>query len=324
MHNVKRGSISEAKRAALTARAKEYTKLSEHAMACRRGRQFDAHALESTERVLKLNVEFYSMWNFRKEILQHMHGSEPPEAVVNGELELTQAALGQNPKAYCVWHHRWWCIGWCEGDWPLPRELKLCSKLLQLDARNFHCWQYRRLVAARAQCTPAEELAFVAAKIQEDFSNYSAWHYRSKTLEDLGPMDPARLEEEFTLVRNALFTAPDDSSAWFYHRWLLDTSAHLISADGPGAEATRCVLRAELAVAEELIAEEAKSRWPKVAAARICLVLGGSAELTRGASLVDELPHLDPMRAVCYARLRDQVQVAMAARSQTVRAGSQR
>lgn len=64
-----------------------------------------------------------------------------------------------------------------------------------------HTWNYRRYlvhtirslspdaVAARTLPLPptsaASELAFTRKKIEENFSNYSAWHYRTKLLERL-------------------------------------------------------------------------------------------------------------------------------------------
>jgi hypothetical protein len=43
----------------------------------------------------------------------------------------------------------------------------------------------RRFIARRLQCTPAEELAFTTHKIEQNFSNYSAWHYRTAVLPTL-------------------------------------------------------------------------------------------------------------------------------------------
>lgn len=90
-------------------------------------------------------------------------------------------------------------------DW--AHELKLCGKLLELDDRNceqlatwtrvsahstrvaVHCWHYRRFVAAGGGATAASELAFTRAKIDQSFSNYSAWHQRALLLLATAPVD---------------------------------------------------------------------------------------------------------------------------------------
>jgi hypothetical protein len=71
--------------------------------------------------------------------------------------------------------------------------------------------------------TPATEIAYTQQKIEANFSNFSAWHQRSKVYELTGGLV---LDREFNLVNQAMYTMPDDQSAWLYHRWLV---SHCVS-----------------------------------------------------------------------------------------------
>lgn len=64
-----------------------------------------------------------------------------------------------------------------------------------------HCWAYRAWAAQQAAVSPAAEFAFTTEKILENFSNYSAWHYRSKLLPRLGPITVAALAGELEIIQ---------------------------------------------------------------------------------------------------------------------------
>jgi geranylgeranyl transferase type-2 subunit alpha len=58
---------------------------------------------------------------------------------------------------------------------------------LEQDGRNFHAWAYRQFVVKLSSpgVTTQDELAYAGARVAADFSNYSAWHYRTILLHKL-------------------------------------------------------------------------------------------------------------------------------------------
>ncbi|KYO40687.1 geranylgeranyl transferase type-2 subunit alpha [Alligator mississippiensis] len=221
---------AEAKRLEREKKLHQYKATTEAIFEKRRLGQLDKEGLELTSQILGANPDFATLWNFRREIFLHLEEEGSPEemqALCQGELGFLESCLRVNPKSYGTWHHRCWVLERApQPDW--ARELELCARFLESDERNFHCWDYRRFVAKRAQVPAEDELRFTDSLITRNFSNYSSWHYRSCLLPQLHP-DPqhhGRLTEdvllrELELVQNAFFTDPNDQSAWLYHRWLL-------------------------------------------------------------------------------------------------------
>ncbi|KAM9251661.1 geranylgeranyl transferase type-2 subunit alpha [Cariama cristata] len=96
-----------------------------------------------------------------------------------------------------------------------------------------HAWEHRRALGAEED--PEAELAFAGALLSRDFSNFSAWHHRGRVLAPTrtpgspgaegGVLPPHRLQTELELVQNAVFTDPNDQSAWVYLRCILSRAS---------------------------------------------------------------------------------------------------
>ncbi|XP_034945684.1 geranylgeranyl transferase type-2 subunit alpha [Chelonus insularis] len=195
----------------------------------RKNKIYDDELLFTTEHLVLKIPDIHTIWNIRREAFQNNQwDKEQYVERLKKELSLTENCLRENPKSYSVWYQRCWVIDHLPSpDW--NTELALCAKCLNLDERNFHCWDYRQHIVKKAGISDEDEFEFSTTKILNNFSNYSSWHYRSKILSKLFPdkenklpIDAEKHKEELDLVMNATFTDPNDSSAWFYQRWLLD------------------------------------------------------------------------------------------------------
>mmetsp|Transcript_6004 Transcript_6004/g.19367 ORF Transcript_6004/g.19367 Transcript_6004/m.19367 type:complete len:387 (-) Transcript_6004:1965-3125(-) len=226
--------------------------------------------------------------------------------LVRDELALNQQALTKgNVKSHEAWSHRAWVVevlGQAGALVDLQRELELCKGLLSSDERNFHCYQYRALVARLAGHTTDDDLAFAQQLIDRNFSNYSAWHLKIKSLEtkerdgvDLGC---EALAAEFEAVNNALFTEPDDQSGWMFHRWLTARlSGGRAGVPEHDTEARLALLREQaMLVAELNELENGSSKWAMLALVRMTVAEGRLAEKVEG---VDPGPKLEEARNIC-------------------------
>jgi len=287
-------------------------------------RDWSRDAFDQTQQLLELNPEFYTIWNYRRNIiLNGIFPQSTPEEnndLLANELSMTMAALREHPKVYWIWNHRRWCLEnvpdgpvvdgkpslrWRKANW--QRELAVVEKLLDADARNFLAWNYRRyvLTSMPEQRPVMTELAYTTRKISASFSNFSAWHQRSKVyslLWNAGELDPIESrDEEFGLVHNALFTDPDDQSAWIYHRWLI----------GSGENEEQ--LRQEIAIIKELLREQPDSKWcmdSLVYYYRLFRKNQGSDPediKQKCRDLLQQLEYIDPPRKLRYQEIRQGV-----------------
>lgn len=177
-----------------------------------------------------------------------------PSDILESDIEFLVPLLLKFPKCYWLWNHRLWIIqqirsflGIEKAKLAWENELRLVNRMLGRDNRNFHGWNYRRLVTKNLhelikeqQSTPEEsqqreklveqEFLYTEKMINTNLSNFSAWHQRSKLIPILLNKKQANnaarikmLDDEFTLIESALYTDPYDQSLWFYYQFLMVT-----------------------------------------------------------------------------------------------------
>jgi hypothetical protein len=185
-----------------------------------------------------------------------------------------------------AWHHRKWIVNRFEVD--RAAELELCKQFLKLDQRNFHCWAYRRFVTTAALQSVAstesqtivveEEFAFSTSKIQDNFSNYSAFHHRSIYIQEIlnsGIKDIRSIVNcEIDLLENAIFTEPYDQSAWWYMHFLVLWVQRLSQSDADTNHwFVQAVLHKLIHVVRSLLELEPSCKWAHTAVVTLVDVL---------------------------------------------------
>lgn len=239
-----------------------YRSLTEEVLNHRQHGELDDRVFQKTTNLLQLNPEFYTIWNVRREVMANLFKNNKfdKKESLEYDLNFVMSLLKRFPKCYWIWNHRIWCLyqllGMDEAKW--EAELLICSKLLSMDSRNFLGWQYRRFIVDniekdifKTNASDSEKLLlylkvniteynFAKSKINNNISNFSAWHNLTKlvpkiyhALHKLDCESPwteinlifssprSILNHELGLVKTGMYMDADDTSVWLYHRWLL-------------------------------------------------------------------------------------------------------
>lgn len=195
---------------------------------------FTIDALQLTSKILELNPEFNTIWNYRRDIILNVTNDVKSD-FWESELQFTMEKLKRFPKVYWIWNHRIWVLvnypNATDKIW--LRELFVVDKLLSMDARNYHGWHYRRLIVKTLESITGtlmdkEELKYVTTIINKNISNYSAWHQRVQLITNIFNKHELNKEEmkgmvlsEISYITNAIYTDADDQSVWFYTNWFI-------------------------------------------------------------------------------------------------------
>lgn len=146
------------------------------------------------------------------------------------------------------------------------------------------------------------ELDFTTTKIEENFSNYSAYHQRSLLLKEMyGATNEGfaqTLRDELEFIRPAFYISPDDQSPWFYYDWLISSLKEVESKDR-----FEEVVAVEVESLRELLADAPDCKWVMLGVVRLLISRDDPADKEEIAKLLVTLSEVDPIHASYYKHL---------------------
>lgn len=182
--------------------------------------ELSERALRLTERVIALAPAFYTIWNYRFDIVMHLAREKGSLGeCIDRELNWVDEVTLNNPKNYQIWSYKQALL----QKHPAPkfkRELPILELMIDDDTKNYHVWSFRRWCVLLFQDF-SRELSYSDSLIQRDIYNNSAWTHRMFVLKHSEPAeDQVALEIEY--VKDKIELVPQNVSVWSYLRGLHD------------------------------------------------------------------------------------------------------
>ncbi|KAM9886136.1 hypothetical protein OXX69_013846, partial [Metschnikowia pulcherrima] len=115
-HGVKRVQLSaHARKSKLEkdrAKIAHYRALTKKVLDKKAEKVFTKEALQDTTVLLDLNPEFNAVWNYRRNIFNHLFAENVLDRceALNTDLLVAMEMMKRFPKCYWIWNHRRWCL----------------------------------------------------------------------------------------------------------------------------------------------------------------------------------------------------------------------
>lgn len=223
--------------------------------------KYDQKSMDFLLKSSVLMPDYPTLWSIRKILIEQYLPTltdDKCKEFLAKEIKSILPIMMKNPKSYLLWYHRVWClVKYVEIEKKLKTpleesiligEIGLCNKFFQKDDRNFHCWNYRvkllSLISIYFQDTfqkfIEDELKFTLGKITVNFSNFSAWLYRSKLIPIYFIQHNIKwntkealdfFKDDLELIKKAIYTDPKDQSPWNYLSWIITNFSPLYIKD---------------------------------------------------------------------------------------------
>ena len=180
--------------------------------------ELSPRALQLTAEIIDVAPAFYTIWNYRFNIVRHMMGeSEDTVLYLNKELDWLDEVTLNNPKNYQIWSYRQSLLKLHPSP-SFQRELPILKLMIDDDSKNYHVWSYRKwccLFFSDFQ----HELAYASDLIETDIYNNSAWTHRMfywVNAKDV--ISKVELADELQFIMDKIQLVPQNISPWTYLR----------------------------------------------------------------------------------------------------------
>ncbi|GMH52053.1 hypothetical protein TL16_g05294 [Triparma laevis f. inornata] len=254
---------------ALTKKVSNYAALVNACSSRKKKKVYDMETLGLIGTVLTINPDYATFWNYRREIVTAGGAGDWVS-----ESEITNKCLTKNPKSYPSWFHRKWSFlhfptspisseitltttflkldsrnfhCWNYRRFLISQQIGVDSATGEIKdlliKSGFGCQLLNQRTKInknvefnQESCLSIllSEFEYTLELIKTNFSNYSAYHYRShllplihllQTLDSESESEGyfrklAVVKKELELVQQAIFTEPSDQSSWWYQQFL--------------------------------------------------------------------------------------------------------